>query len=78
MDDNRRQIAAELVKIEAAVREMIYPLRTDALAIVREAAKRIEHLNELDGGSQTKGGCTQCSPSEICWNGEVPCVRHKR
>ena len=47
MDENRRQIAAELARIEAATRDMIYPLRTDALAILREAAKRIEHLNEL-------------------------------
>ena len=47
MDENRRQIAEELAKIEAAVRDMIYPLRTNALAILREAARQIAHLNEL-------------------------------
>jgi len=47
MDENRRQIAEELTKIEAAVRDMTYPLRTNALSILREAVRQIAHLNEL-------------------------------
>jgi hypothetical protein len=47
MDENRRQIAEELAKIEAAVRDMIYPLRTNALSVIQDAARKIAHLNDL-------------------------------
>jgi len=41
----------ECVKIIDATRNMIPPLRSDALAMVRRTAREIEHLNELDGKS---------------------------
>ena len=46
-DESRRRIAQELERIEVATHDMIYPLITDALSILREAARQIEHLNEL-------------------------------
>lgn len=52
-DENRRQIAHEIARIVEATQGMIYPLRTNALAIVRDAARRIEHLNELAGSDRS-------------------------
>lgn len=47
IDETSRQIAENLVAIKLATRDMIYPLRTDALSIVRDTKRRVAHLNDI-------------------------------